>query len=473
MLQTPQEALAALWSGLGLPPGAPARLAFEGAEPVLPSSFAIGTAAAVSIGAAGLAAAEIHAQRGGGAQQVSIGLREAAIEFRSERYLRLDGRPAPELWDPIAGLYPCGDGGFVRLHTNFAHHRAGVVRLLGCADEKAAVAAALMGWRAADVEAAAAEAGLVVAALRAQGTWAASPEGLALAAEPLIGLERIGDAPPAPLPPAARPLGGVRVLELTRIIAGPVAGRVLAAHGAEVLHVSAPHLPQVEPLVIDGGRGKRTAWLDLRRQGDRARLAALAGEGDVFLQSYRPGALNALGFGPEALAAARPAGAAGIIHASLSAYGFEGPWAGRRGFDSLVQTATGFNRCEAEAAGQEAPRPLPAQALDHGAGSLLALGIMAALHRRAVEGGSWRVRVSLARTGLWLRGLGRVPAGFAPPDPGLEAVMDRVEAAPSGFGRLAVIGHAARLSATPAHWALPSMPLGSHAAAWDQPLASI
>ncbi|MCY1238635.1 CoA-transferase family III [compost metagenome] len=184
------------------------------------------------------------------------------------------------------------------------------------------------------------------------------------------------------------------------------------------------------------------------------------------VQGYRPGGLAELGVGPEAAARARP----GIVYVSLSAYGHAGPWAHKRGFDSLVQTATGFNQAEAEAAGSEVgcntPRPLPAQVLDHAAGYLLAFGAMAALHRRAVEGGSWHVRVSLAQVGQWLRGLGRVPQGLKAPEQKIDDVADLLEAVPSGFGMLTVVRHAAQLSETPARWTLPSEPLGTHAPEW-------
>jgi crotonobetainyl-CoA:carnitine CoA-transferase CaiB-like acyl-CoA transferase len=464
MAETPAMAtLESLWTSLGLDPQALELAVLTGADPVLPSSFAIGTAAQASIAAAALAAAELHAHRPGGArQQVRVAMRDAAAaEFRSERALRVNGGPAPDPWDKIAGLYRCGDG-WVRLHTNFPHHRDGVLRLLGCGHERDSVAAALARRKALEFEAEATAAGLVVAALRDTASWDASPQGKALAAEPLIAIDRIGDAPPLALPPAARPLAGIRVLELTRIIAGPVAGRILAAHGAEVLHVTGPDLPQVMPLVIDTGRGKRSAFLELREAAGREALQHLAVGADVFLQSYRPGALEALGFGAEALAALRP----GIVHASLSAYGFSGPWAGRRGFDSLVQTATGLNLEEAQDAGSVEPRTLPAQALDHAGGTLLAFGILAALLRRAEQGGSWRVRVSLARTALWLRSLPRIPGGTSAPDPGQAAFDVRAEEVESPFGRLAAIRHAAELAATPAHWALPPVPPGTHPPAW-------
>jgi CoA-transferase family III len=339
-----------------------------------------------------------------------------------------------------------------------------VLRLLGCAYERAAVARALEGWQAASFEAAAAEAGLVVAMLRSFAEWDAHPQGQAVAGLPLVAIERTGDAPPVPFPPLdeARPLAGLRVLDLTRIIAGPVCGRALAAHGAEVMLVTAPHLPAVEQLVIDTGRGKLSASVDLREAAGRQTLRALLQGADVLVQSYRPGALAARGFAPAELALLRP----GIVHVSLSAYGQAGPWAARRGFDSLVQTASGFNAAEAEAAGEERPRPLPCQALDHAAGYLMAFGALLALLRRAEEGGSWRVEVSLARTGRWLRELGRVENGFACPDPGIDDVADRLEETASGFGALSAVRHAARLSETPPRWARPAVPLGTDAAAW-------
>jgi crotonobetainyl-CoA:carnitine CoA-transferase CaiB-like acyl-CoA transferase len=466
----PADALAALWHGVGMPPAALSHLALSGADPVLPSSFAVGTAAQASLGASALAAAALWEQRTGRMQHVSVDMRHACAEFRSERYLRVDGGPAPELWDKIAGAYRCGDGRWLRLHTNFPHHRDGVLRILGCAWDKDAVQAALVGWEAEAFETEASRAGLVVAAMRSFEEWDRHPQALALQGLPPVTLERIGDAPAQPLPPladgsaagAGRPLSGIRVLDFTRIIAGPVAGRTLAAHGADVLLVTAAHLPAILPLVIDTGRGKRSCQLDLRDAEDKRTLHRLLHRTDVLVQGYRPGGLADLGVGPEAAARARP----GIVYASLSAYGHVGPWAGKRGFDSLVQTATGFNHAEAQAAGADAPRPLPAQVLDHAAGYLLAFGAMAALHRRATEGGSWLVRVSLAQTAQWLRGLGRVPSGMAAPDPGLEEVQDLLETVPSGFGELTVVRHAANLSETPARWELPSVPLGTHAAEW-------
>ncbi|TCZ57211.1 CoA transferase [Roseicella aquatilis] len=460
-----QGALDALWQGAGLPGAAPAAL--TGRDPVLPSSFRLGAAAQAAVAATSAAAAELHRRRGGPAQQARVAMRHAALEFGSERYLRLDGVAAPARWDDIAGTYRCGDGRWVRLHTNFPHHRAGLLRLLGCEGSREAVGRALRDREAFAFEQDAAEAGMCVAAMRSLAEWDAHPQGRAVAALPPLRIERIAEAPPTPLPPLAdRPLQGLRVLDLTRVIAGPVCGRTLAAHGAEVLHVSAAHLPSFDDLLPDTGRGKRTATLDLRTQAGRAALRGLAAGADVFLQGYRPGAVAAHGFAPEALARLRP----GIVCTSLSAYGEVGPWGGRRGFDSLVQTASGFNHAEAVASGADpadpAPRALPCQALDHASGFLLAFGTLAALLRRAEEGGSWLVRVSLAGTAGWLRGLGRIEGAFGLTVPGMEELGELLERMPSGFGQLTALRSSGQLPLTPPRWALPPMPLGTHRAAW-------
>lgn len=454
--------VADLWRDGRLPPEALECLHLTGADPVLPSSFRVGSAAQSAIAAAGLAAAEIWHVRGGARQRVQVDMRHAAAEFRSERYLLIDGLPPDDFHDPITSVYRCGDGGWVRLHANFPHHRDGLLRLLGCRHEKAEVARALRTWRALDFEEAAGAAGLCATALRDFGAWDAHPQGQAVPLLPLVSIERIGDAPPEPLRPAQRPLSGVRVLDLTRVIAGPVCGRTLAAHGADVLVVTSPNLPAV--LVADTGRGKLSAHLDLKQAEGRATLESLLCRADVFVQGYRPGGMRSLGFGPDQAARIRP----GIIYASLSAYGAGGPWAGRRGFDSLVQTASGFNAAEAEAAGAGEPKPLPAQALDHASGYLLAFGVLTALLRRVNEGGSWQVRVSLARTGHWLRGLGRLPQGFDCPELERTELRDLLEETDSPFGRLAAIRHAARLADTPPLWLRPSVPLGTDRPRWPE-----
>jgi crotonobetainyl-CoA:carnitine CoA-transferase CaiB-like acyl-CoA transferase len=242
------------------------------------------------------------------------------------------------------------------------------------------------------------------------------------------------------------------------VIAGPVAGRTLAAHGADVLLISGPDLPAIPWLTIDTGRGKLSSFIELKSEQGRETLKSLLARADIFSQGYRPQSIAALGFSPEEAARINP----GIVYVTLSAYGHCGPWAERRGFDSLVQTTTGFNHAEGQTAGIDGPKELPAQMLDHATGYFMAFGAMMAKARQAREGGSWHVRVSLAQTGRWLWGLGRVAGGLKTEDLGAEAATPFIEQLPSGFGPLTSVRHAAVLSKTPATWTRPAMPLGSH-----------
>jgi crotonobetainyl-CoA:carnitine CoA-transferase CaiB-like acyl-CoA transferase len=457
----PGDALASLWQPAGLPGEALGFATLTGQDPVFPCSFAVGTAAQSTIAAAALAACEFGYLRGVPRQGVAVDMTHAAADCLG--WFSLDGR-VPDPWDKFSGLYSARDG-WVRLHANFAHHREGALRLLGldpATAERADAERAFAAWDAVAFETAATEAGLVAAALRTFEQWDASEAGRAIAAQPLMTFTRIGDAPPlalAPLREPQRPLEGVRVLDLTRILAGPVGGRALAAYGADVLLVNSPHLPNIES-IAETSRGKRSALVDLRTEAGRRVMGQLVAGTHVFVQGYRPGALGALGLGAEALAECRP----GIVAVSLSAYGTLGPWAGKRGFDSLVQTAMGFNDAEAQAAAQPGkPRPLPMQILDQATGYLIAFGAAAALHRQQREGGSWHVQVSLAQTGQWLRGLGRVKDGFAVRKPDLAPYL---ETTASGFGMLQALRHSAQLSRTPAAWLRPSEPPGSSAPHW-------
>src|ERR1700716_1121975 len=460
-MQSPREILADIWTSAGGDPSALGAVTLTGEEPQLPSSFRVAAAARASIAAAGLAAAQIWQLRSGQSQDVAVDMRHAVVECRSERYLRVDGKPPPPAWDAIAGVYKARDG-FVRLHTNFPHHRAAVCKVLNCKPERDDVQAALMQWDAEAFETAAYAGGGVVAMMRSHDEWSALPHAKALAALPPISIEKIGEAPPKPWPAGDRPLAGVRVLDLSRVIAGPVAGRTLAVHGADVLLISGPDLPFIPWLTIDNGRGKLTCFVELKSEQGRGVLRELLAQADIFSQGYRPCSIAALGFSPEEAAKINP----GIAYVSLSAYGHAGPWAERRGFDSLVQTATGFNHAEGQAAGVEGPKELPAQMLDHATGYLMAFGAMMAKARQSREGGSWHVRVSLAQTGRWLWNLGRVADGFKTEDLKGDAIMPFVEEVPSGFGPLRSVRHSAALSKTPAFWVRPAMPLGSHPPQW-------
>ncbi len=472
---TPRDALEHLWMLAHPQDGRNAAAALDlidvrGDDPGLPSVFRVGTLAAASIGAAGLAAARLHALRGGPDQRVSIDVRRALAAFRSERYLSVNGGAPFELRHPVTGYFETRDGRWIQLHANFAHHLQGILRVLGCGESRDEVARAIRSnWDGAALDAALAEAGLCAALVRTPREWAAHEQARAVASLPLFEIERIGGIGDADAPtprPGERPLEGVRVVDLTRIIAGPVAGRTLAHHGADVLLINGPHLPNIAPLVIDNGRGKRSATLDLREAAAREQLHALIRHADVFLQGYRPGALAALGFAPEALARERP----GIVCVSICAYSHRGPWHERRGFDSLVQSASGIVWSESTAAGAmprfDAPRPLPCQALDHATGYIAAFATMVALARRAQEGGSWHVRVSLAQTGRWLQTMGMIEDGQQAREVSAQDVADCFEETATPFGRVRAVAPAEQLERTPAFYARPCVPIGADLPQW-------
>jgi crotonobetainyl-CoA:carnitine CoA-transferase CaiB-like acyl-CoA transferase len=461
-MQNPRDILSDLWTLAGGDASALDAVTLTGEEPQLPSTFRVAAAAQASIAATGLAAAQLWQMRSGQSQGVAVDMRHATVECRSERYLRVDGKPPPPAWDVIAGIYKTRDHRFVRLHTNFRHHRDAVCQVLNCEPERDHIQAALMRWDGEAFETAAYAAGGVVAMMRSHDEWSALPHAKALSELPLLSIEKIGEAAPKPWPAGDRPLSGLRVLDLSRVIAGPVAGRTLAAHGADVLLISSPDLPAIPWLTIDTGRGKLTSFVDLRSEQGRGVFRDLLAQADIVSQGYRPRALAALGFSPQDAARINP----GIVYVSLSAYGDAGPWAERRGFDSLVQTATGFNHAEGEAAGIDGPKELPAQMLDHATGYLMAFGAMMAKARQSRQGGSWHVRVSLAQTGRWLWNLARVADGLKTEDLKADAVMPFAEELASGFGPLRSVSHSAVLSKTPAFWARPAMPLGSHPPQW-------
>ncbi len=290
--------------------------------------------------------------------------------------------------------------------------------------------------------------------MRSTAAWEAHPQAIALRALPLVSVRCVGEAP-------ARPVRGARVLDLTRVIAGPIASRALALYGANVLRVGAAHLPEMFPVMVDTGFGKRFTELDLRQAAGCASLLRLVRDADVVVQSYRPGALTSLCFGVEALTAARP----GIVCTNISAYGEVGPWAGRRGFDSLVQMSCGIAHEGMLRNGAERPVPLPAQALDHASGWLAALGTLVALRNRARDGGSWRVDVSLARTAMALQDLGFADEAQTN-DPTFEDVEDRLATMPSAFGMLTYVLPPGATDGRALAYASPPREPGSDAPYW-------
>jgi hypothetical protein len=385
----PSRFLAVVWRALGGETPWLDRVDISG-QGDLPSAFAVTDLATASVAAAALSVAERIASATERRPNVIVDRRLASLWFGFS--LRPEGWTLPPVWDPIAGDYPAADG-WIRLHTNAARHRAAALAALGCAGERDAVAAAVRGWRADELEAAVVAHGGCAAAMRSLAAWADHPQGHAVAAESLVLFDKheaVGVADGAINP--ARPLAGVRVLDLTRILAGPVATRFLAAYGADVLRLDPPDWdePSVAPEVT---LGKRCGRLDLRDADGRARFLALLAEADVIVHGYRPAALDALGLGEVERRRARP----GLIDISLDAYGWSGPWAGRRGFDSLVQMSAGIAEQGMRHFGKEKPTPLPVQALDHAAGYLLAAAAVRGLTERAACGAGSSRRLSLAR----------------------------------------------------------------------------
>lgn len=507
---TAHEVVALLWQHLDLPPSALDSLHLPGDSlaPAAPSSFRLGILAQASIALSALSAALVHtlkqedehANENGHKNnihppKVTIPLPHALAEFKSQDLLTLNGlpltstTPSPSAPKSIGGLHATLDG-HVRIHDSFAIHRARTKTLLQLPtsgpENRDLIASRVALWPSLDFEAAAAQAGLAAAALRSYAQWDATPQAQALGDFP-ISLCKVADAP-AGLPPSLLRAGGgsgdkclrgLRVVELTRVIAGPVAGRTLAAHGADVIWVTSAGLEDQPSLDRDMGRGKRTVRLDLGKAADFARLENLLADADVFLQSYRPGSLARRGLSPEKLAAMKSQSQknkskkTGIITASLSAYGPSGPWSQRRGFDSLVQTCSGLNVSEAQHAGQgEMARPLPCQALDHASGYFLAAGIAAAVYRQAREGGSWDVSVSLAGTGKFLRGLGQFEGdvGFRE-GVGMPKGQEDVDAAwledrECGFGVIRGLKHSAQVVGVEVGWDIMPKPLGEDRAEW-------
>ncbi len=439
-----------------------------GSDPVLPTPFRIGAAAAAALAATGLAAADLWELRGGRKQSIAVDLRHATASLRSAHYLEVDGVKADTERNAVMGMYPAKNGRWSYIHANFPNHRAAALRVLGVPEDRAAVRNAVANWDALELEEAIIAAKGAGGMVRSQAEWAEHPQGITVASLPLMEIVKIGDSPPEKLPAGGRPLSGIRVLDLTRVLAGPTCARTLAEHGADVLKITAPHLHSIEYQEYDTGHGKLAARLDLRQARDLATLKDLVREADVFSQGYRLGSLAARGLSPEELSALRP----GLVYVSLCAFGHGGPWAGRRGFDTVVQNVSGMTLRQGSlfpGAEPGAPQFYPLSAIDYLTGYLMAWGAMVALHRRARDGGSWLVRISLAQTGHWLVGRGEVPERELKDVPAefTDAELARwLTESRSPAGRLRHLKPVLQLSGTPPYWARPAVPLGHNDPAW-------
>ena len=428
-------------------------------DPILPTPFRLGETSTATLAAVGLAVSDLWKLRTGRGQEVAVDTRRATASLRSGRYLKIDGESVSTAFDPIMGNYPAKNGRWSYLHCNFPNHRAAALKVLGVPEDYAAVRMAVAQWDAFELEEAIIAAKGAGGMVRTMEEWARHPQAAAVASLPLMEIMKIGASPPEALPRGNRPLSGIRVLDLTRVIAGPTCARTLAEHGADVLHIASLNLPTFEGFEMDTGHGKRQAYIDLNEPEQAETLRELIRGADVFSQGFQHRTLERRGFGVEQVARLRP----GIIYVSENAFGHDGPWQERPGWEQLAQATTGVTVVQG---GEGPPVLAPAAMNDYTTGYFAALGTMMALRRRSMEGGSWRVTVSLSQTSMWYYRLGADLDRSAAS--GLGETGPFLEERDTGYGRMTHLGPALRMSDTQPHWELATSPLGTSEARWSQ-----
>ncbi len=439
-----------------------------GGDPVLSTHFKIGETGAAVLAAIGVAVSDIWEMKTGRRQNVSIDARSAAAALKSFAYLQARQKDGSyQAFDfaashlvalSVSQPFATKDGRWFLPHFGLDHLKERVLGVLGCEATPEAVARAISQWDALELEDAIDQARACGAMVRENSEWLAHPHGQALAARPVVEIEKIGESDPEPFPADGPALGATRVLDLTRILAGPVAARTCAEFGAEVLMVAARHAPQIETFVIDLSHGKRSCFLNLDLPQEAEQLRHLVRGADVFSQGYRPGVLAARGFGPGQLAALRP----GLIYASIECFGQYGPLRHRAGWEQVAQAVTGL----CHDSGGDRPALLPAAACDYTTGYLAAFGILLALARRAVEGGSYHVKVSLCQSGMFLYRQDKTGAPEADMDLAPAEVAALQIDSDSGYGPIRHLGPVLKLSETAPGWSCPAPMLGSDTAEW-------
>lgn len=443
------------------------RLIFSGEEPIVSSPNAYGCAAASALGALSLCIAEFWRARSGRDQEIEIDLRRAVLcGLRSVFLLQQNGSgfTVGSVRRRESNFFRTRDGRSIYLvrMLDYAHLLPRLLGVLRCSNDHAAVTEAVGQWNADELEEALARTSAFGVVSRSPSQWLAHPQGAWLAARPGLEVRKMGDSRPEPPKDGIGPLGGMRVLDASHVIAGPTVGRTLAEHGAEVLRVAAPYQPDLHQVMIDTGFGKRSAFIDLDQVEDTRHLRDLASNADVFIESWRPGAMRRKGFGPEDLAKLRP----GIVYVSLSCFGDAGPWAARGGYEPIGQVASGLATLE----GSEAdPRLSPTITMnDYLSAYLAAAGAAAALLRRSREGGSYHVTTSLTQSSMWVLQQGLRPENQRRPaseqDWSLhEGWMTNTECA---FGDLRHISPVVDFSETTAAWRTPPEPFGASQPLW-------
>ncbi|MBU2531446.1 MAG: CoA transferase, partial [Alphaproteobacteria bacterium] len=437
--------------------------------------FKIAETCAAVLAGVGTAVADIWQQKTGRRQSVEIDARRAAATLKSSYYMQMPDEAGRfqniinsrhEHMIQCTQPWPTKDGRWFLPHFGLPNLQERVQKVLGCELHPDAVAKAVAQWNALDLEAAIDEARACGAMVRTNDEWLAHEHGQVLAAKPIVEIIKIADSDPEPFPEGERPLSGIRALDLTRILAGPIAGRTLAENGADVLMVAAGHLPQIKEHVMDTSHGKRSTFLNLKEKAGADKLRDLVRSADVFSQGYRPGELAKLGFGPEELAEQRP----GIVCLSISCFGADGPLSHRAGWEQIAQTVTGI----CNDGGVDRPKLLPAAACDYTTGYLGAYGVLLALARRAREGGSYHVRVSLCQSGMFIYRQGKtapVEEGMGLSAAELDAMRTETE---TSHGPLRHLAPVLNLSETPPHWVRPTPKFGGDDPVWlDVPAARV
>ncbi|QHE85682.1 CoA transferase [Hydrogenophaga sp. BPS33] len=453
-----------LLSRIGLDPSRSiAQVSITGSDPVLASRQRYGTAVSAALAAQATAVAAIWCERGGDSQRIDVDLARAVhLGLRTTFHLRQHGHGfAVGSFSRAENYFETADGRHVYLLRNNGRGTItqDLIGLLRCTNSTEGIAAAVRQWRAVDLEEALAIARLPGVMARTEDEWNTHPQGRLLCSEPGVAVRRIGPATARRWTPGARPLSGLRVLDASHVIAGPAVGRLLAEQGADVLHVTNPAEREMPAVTMDLGFGKRAAYIDLNRAQDVERMRALVAEADVFIDSFRPGALRARGFAPEDLAALRP----GIVCVSISAYGYEGPWSHRGGYEPIGHAVSGLALREG---GGGTPRGAPTVTMnDYLAAYLAGAGVLGALLQQAREGGSFHVTSSLTQASMWVLAQGELE-GMAPQACPWSPSPDDLLHRDSVFGELTHAAPIVRYSHTPAYWSRPPQPAGASPARW-------
>jgi crotonobetainyl-CoA:carnitine CoA-transferase CaiB-like acyl-CoA transferase len=437
-------------------------------DPLIRTPFRMAESLAAIVAAQGLMISKLWEMKTGSKQTVQVDTQEAAVNLTSFLHQRQNGHPIPfsEPSYPTVGFYQAKDGRWVFLNGGYPHLRNIILTTLDAANNSEAIKKSVAQWNSFELEEKVAGLDGCVDVMRSREEWLEHPQGKFLAQNPAIVIKKIDDAPKTHIHEGGtRPLSGVRVLDLTHVIAGPTASRCFAEHGADVLHITGPTLPSIFPFVIDTGHGKRNAHLDLHHQEDNDHLKKLIKEADVFVQGYQPGKIKDFGFSAEEVAALRP----GIIYVTLSCFGDGGPWGHRPGFEQLGQTASGMADMYSKFAKLETPSLVPAFPCDYVTGYLAALGAFAAMIRRATEGGSYHVHISLTRSAMFIMEQDACTPDEKIPNWPDQSVVDPYLIESSGpYGIIRHLRPMLQLSETPAYWELPPAPFGSHKAEWMQ-----